>query len=191
MPDARPLPELIEGSGLIIRRWVGADVEPMAQVVAESVEHLRPWMPWVEQEPLTLEARRELVSGWERDWLAGGDVVLGILRSGEIVGGTGMHRRIGHGGIEIGYWVHPARLRQGIATTAAGLVTEAAFSQTRIDRVEIHHDKANVASAGVPAKLGFTLIEEYLRPITAPAETGTGCLWRTERDEWERRPAGR
>jgi RimJ/RimL family protein N-acetyltransferase len=189
MPD--PLPERIEGSGLIVRRWVEADVEPMAQVVAESVELLRPWMPWIKQEPLTLEARRELVNGWERDWLAGGDVVLGILRDGEIVGGTGMHHRIGQGGIEIGYWVHPARLRQGIATSAAELVTDAAFSQAQIDRVEIHHDKANVASAGIPAKLGFAFIEEYSRPITAPAETGTGWLWRIGRDEWKRQQTSR
>ena len=59
-----------------------------------------------------------------------------------------------------------------------------------MDRVEIRHDKANVASGGVPAKLGFTLVEEYTREITAPAETGTGYVWRMERNEWERRQAG-
>jgi RimJ/RimL family protein N-acetyltransferase len=189
MPE--PLPELIEGSGLIVRRWVIDDVEPMGRAVAESAESLRPWMPWIEHEPLTLEARRELVEAWEHDRLAGGDAVLGIFRDGEIVGGTGMHRRIGHGGIEIGYWVHPAHLRQGIATTASELVIEAAFQRPEIDRVEIHHDKANIASGGIPRKLGFTLIEEYTREIAAPAETGTGNVWRMERDAWKRRQADR
>jgi RimJ/RimL family protein N-acetyltransferase len=189
MPE--PLPELIEGSGLVVRRWVVEDVEPMARAVAESVESLRPWMPWIEQEPLTLEARRALVEGWERDWRAGGDVLLGIFRDGEITGGTGMHRRIGPGGIEIGYWVRPACLRQGIATAASELVTGAAFERPEIDRVEIHHDKANIASGGIPRKLGFTRVEVYTREITAPAETGTGYVWRMERDEWKRRQADR
>jgi ribosomal-protein-serine acetyltransferase len=187
MPE--PLPERIEGEGLVVRRWLIDDVEALDRAVTESVEDLRPWMPWVAQEPLTSEARHELILGWERDWLAGGDVVLGIFRDGEIAGGTGMHRRIGSGGIEIGYWVHPAHQRRGIATTASGLVMDAAFSRPEIDRIEIHHDKANVASAGIPAGLGFTLVEEYSRPIAAPAETGTGWLWRMERDEWERRQA--
>lgn len=189
MPD--PLPERFEGSGLLVRSWVAADVEEMARAIGESVEHLRPWMPWIEQEPLTLEARRELVLGWERDWRSGGDVVLGIFRDGEITGGVGMHRRIGPGGVEIGYWVHSAHLRQGVATTASALVTDAAFTQAGMDRVEIRHDRANVASGGVPAKLGFTLVDEYTREVTAPAETGTGCVWRLERDEWERRRAER
>jgi RimJ/RimL family protein N-acetyltransferase len=189
MPDAEPLPELIEGAGLVLRRWVPADLQAMAQAVSESVGHLRPWMDWAAQEPMALEARLELIHRWERDWLAGGDLVLGIFEDGQIVGGTGMHQRIGPGGIEIGYWVHPAHLRQGIASTASELVTAAAFSLPQIDRVEIHHDKANVASAAVPAKLGFTLVKEYSRPVSAPAEIGIGCDWRMERDEWEQRQA--
>jgi ribosomal-protein-serine acetyltransferase len=190
MPARDPLPDHFEGSGLVVRRWLPADVEPMAKAVGESVEHLRPWMPWIEQEPLTLEVRRELVLGWERDWLAGGDLVLGVFRDGEIAGGTGMHRRIGPGGVEIGYWVHPAHLRQGVATTASALIVDAAFTRAGMDRVEIRHDKANLASGGIPAKLGFTLVEEYSREITAPAETGTGYVWRMERDAWERQQAG-
>jgi ribosomal-protein-serine acetyltransferase len=189
MPD--PLPVRFEGSGLLVRRWLEDDAEALGRAVTESIEHLRPWMPWVEQEPLTLERRREMIVEWDRDWRAGGDVVLGIFRDGEITGGTGMHRRIGPGGVEIGYWVHPACLRQGVATTASALVTDAAFTQAGMDRIEIRHDKANVASGGVPAKLGFTLVGEYTREITAPAETGTGCVWRMERDEWERRRAER
>jgi ribosomal-protein-serine acetyltransferase len=191
MPNPGPLPELIEGSGLVIRRWLQSDIEAMARAVAESVEHLRPWMPWVEQEPLTLEARSELVLRFERDWLAGGDVVLGIFRNQEVLGGTGMHRRLGPNALEIGYWVHPAHVRQGIATTASRLVTDTAFSLPEIDHVEIHHDKANVASGGIPAKLGFTLVDEYTRDITAPAETGAGYVWRMERDAWERLRADR
>ncbi len=60
-------------------------------------------------------------------------------------------------GLEIGYWIHPAFIGRGLATAAARLVTEAAFSVPGIDRVEIHHDRANEISGAIPRKLGFTL----------------------------------
>jgi ribosomal-protein-serine acetyltransferase len=189
MPD--PLPERFEGSGLLVRRWLEQDAETLERAVTESVEHLRPWMDWVVQEPMSLDARRRLILSWERDWRAGGDVTLGIFRDGAAVGGTGMHRRVGPAGLEIGYWVHPAFLRQGIAGGASALVTDAAFTVPGIEFVEIHHDKANIASGAVPAKLGFTLVGERHDGMQAPAEVGIECRWRMERDEWERRRAER
>ena len=47
--------------------------------------------------------------------------------------------------------------RRGVATAAVSIIVQRALATAGIDHVEIHHDKANVASAGVPAKLGFTL----------------------------------
>lgn len=43
----------------------------------------------------------------------------------EVVGGCGLHRRVGPGGLEIGYWVHAAWTRRGIAA-AAGFTRVAA-----------------------------------------------------------------
>jgi RimJ/RimL family protein N-acetyltransferase len=189
MPD--PLPERFEGSGLLVRRWLEEDVETLERAVTESIEHLRPWMEWVVQEPMSLDARRRLILSWERDWRGGGDVTLGIFRDGAAVGGTGMHRRVGPSGLEIGYWVHPAFLHQGIAGGASALVTDAAFTVPAIEFVEIHHDKGNLASREVPAKLGFTLVSERHDGAQAPAEVGIECVWRMERDEWERRRAER
>jgi RimJ/RimL family protein N-acetyltransferase len=47
--------------------------------------------------------------------------------------------------------------------------------------VEIVHDELNVASGGVPRKLGFT--EVGRRPIDppSPAGTGVGVIWRLVR----------
>jgi ribosomal-protein-serine acetyltransferase len=47
-----------------------------------------------------------------------------------------------------------------------------------IERVEIVHDELNVASGGVPRKLGFA--EVARRPIDPPpsAGTGVGVVWR-------------
>ena len=52
------------------------------------------------------------------------------------------------------------------------------------DRVEIHMDAANVASARVPAKLGYTLLGEEAREILAPGHTGRGLAWAVSRAAW-------
>jgi ribosomal-protein-serine acetyltransferase len=179
------LPELIAGpSTLVLRRWTPDDLEIMAQAVRESVEHLRPWMPWVANEPLSVAGRRELIDEFERNWLAGGDVVMGVFVEGRVAGGCGLHHRIGPGGLEIGYWTHPSFLRRGIATSAARLLTDTAFRQTDITHVEIHHDKANVASAGIPHKLGFHFVREVADSPDAPSEIGLSCEWRHTRETW-------
>jgi RimJ/RimL family protein N-acetyltransferase len=184
------LPERVEGeNGLILRRWVLDDAEQLAKAVSESVEHLRPWMEWVSQEPLSLKRRREMLTEWEQQWRRGGDVTLGVFLDGEVAGGCGLHRRLGPAGLEIGYWTHPSFLRRGVATNTARLLTSAAFTLPEITHVEIHHDKANEASGGVPRRLGYQLVEEAPDEPEAPAEVGTECRWRMTRQRWTRRSA--
>ena len=155
------LPERLLGPDqLVLRRWVAEDVEIVGRAVRESLEHLRPWMPWVSEEPLSPEDRTRMIREWEREWLRGGDVYMGVFLRGRIAGGCGLHYRIGAGGLEIGYWTHPAFIRRGVATKAAGLLTDAALARPGITHVEIHHDKANRTSAGVPRKLGYQLVGE-------------------------------
>ena len=97
------------------------------------------------------------------------------------IGGTGFHRRQGPTTLEIGYWIGVQHVGHGYATELARALTETAFEQPGIDAVEIHHDRSNVASGAVPARLGFRLVGERRRPRLAPGECGIECAWRTER----------
>lgn len=112
---------------------------------------------------------------------------MGTFVAGKVAGGCGLHRRVDPGGLEIGYWTHPAFARRGLATTAAGLLTDAAFHVHGITHVEIHLDKANQASAAIPRKLGYELFAERPQEVAAPAEVGVHCIWRLTREEWDRR----
>lgn len=93
------LPERIECEGLVLRRWLVSDAELMERAVADSAEHLRPWMAWMAHEPLTLEHRRRWLRRWlaqrEREFSQGGDVVLGIFKHDQVAGSCGLHRRRG------------------------------------------------------------------------------------------------
>ncbi len=164
----QPLPSSVETKRLVLRCWTVDDAEALATAITESLEHLRPWMPWAAFEPLPIEERRALITRWDQEWEAGGDVVLGVFLDGTPIGGTGLHRRIGPDGLEIGYWIHADHTRQGYATEVAAALTDLAFTVDGITRVEIHHDQANVASQGVPRTLGY----EY---VTKKAVAGHGA----------------
>jgi ribosomal-protein-serine acetyltransferase len=178
------LPERIEGDGILLRRWLVGDVEAQHRAVAESAEHLRPWMSWMSEEPQALERRRAMLARWEREWWDGGDALLGVFVDDAVAGSCGLHRRRGPDVLEIGYWIHVSFVRRGLATKVAALLTDAAFAVPRIQYVEIHHDKANIASSGVPRRLGFRLVGEGPDEVAAPAELGIDCVWRIDNDRW-------
>ncbi len=145
-------------------------------------------MPWIQVEPQSAENRLALINRWQADWEAGGDVVIGAFLEGEVIGSAGLHRRRGPGVLEIGYWIHLDHIGKGFATEIAEALTTAAFSVDGIDRVEIHHDKANVASGGVPRRLGYTFAGETPDSVTSPGEVGVDCRWLITRDQWAARP---
>lgn len=161
----------------------------MRAAIEASLDHLRPWMAWVPLEPLSDHDRAELIETWEQDWSAGGDAVYGAFHDGVVVGGCGLHRRRGPDILEIGYWVDVDHVRRGYATELAAGLTAAAFGVEAIERVEIHHDKANVASAGIPRALGFERGRERSDERLAPAEVGIDCAWSITRARWAERPS--
>jgi RimJ/RimL family protein N-acetyltransferase len=178
------LPETVQAPRLTLRRWAAHDALLLATAITENLDHLRPWMPWISAEPQSLPNRVALITQWQQEWERGGDVVLGAFLDGVVVGSTGLHRRRGPGVLEIGYWVHADHVRNGYATEISQALTTASFTVDGIDRVEIHHDKANIASSGVPRRLGFTFADETAISVLAPGEIGIDCRWVMERQRW-------
>ncbi len=176
--DPRPA-ELIECGAVTLRRYRKDDLDALLEAVGSSVDHLSPWMPWAKG--YSREAQGEFLAKAEQDWAAGTAYNYAIITGGVLAGGISLMARIGPGGLEIGYWVRRACTRRGIATTAAAALVEQAFQLPGIERVEIVHDELNVASGGIPRKLGFTRAGR--RPLDPPpaAGTGTGVVWQLVR----------
>ncbi|HUY21825.1 MAG TPA: GNAT family protein [Acidimicrobiales bacterium] len=179
-------PERIELDGLVLARLTADDAPTVSAAAVESLDHLRPWMPWATPEGTSLEAQRERLLGPASAWTPGSDYGYGMfLPDGRLVGGIGLHRRIGRSALEIGYWVHVDHTRRGIAAAAAAALTAAGFALRGIERMEIHCDEANVASAAVPRRLGYRLAARVDHEPEAPGETGTRLVWVVHRREWE------
>lgn len=115
-------------------------------------------MPWVHAEPEELEAKVQRLRGFRARFDTDQDYVYAILTPAEdeVVGGTGLHPRIGEGGLEIGYWISARHVGKGYATESTAAVTRAGFEIHALERMEIRCDPANQASASVPRKLGYT-----------------------------------
>lgn len=129
----------------------------LAAAVTESLEHLRPWMPWAEAEPEPLRRKVRRLRRMRASFDRRKDFVWGIFDPGEqrVLGGCGLHRRIGAGAAEIGYWIHVDRAGQGLGTETAAALTRVGFEFEKLRRLEIHCDPVNVASAAIPRKLGY------------------------------------
>ena len=189
MTVSPPPREEIDAGPVRLRPWQAGDVAAMARAVAESIEHLRPWMPWAAAEPLSLRDRARLIEESGRQWERGEAFAYGMFDGDRMVGCSGLHARIGPGGLEIGYWVHPDWMGRGIATATSGALTSVALALPGVDRAEIHHDRANAASRRIPEKLGYTLAEEVPDTPKAPGEIGVECRWRMTRGAWVERGA--
>ncbi len=175
-------PETLSHGQVSLRRWRPDDAAALLAAVIESQDHLRPWMPWADSydENTAAEYLREC----DAQWASASAFAYAIIVGDQIVGSAGLHNRIGDGGLEIGYWVHSAWTGRGIATDATAALTDAALALPGIDRLEIHHDAANMASGRIPAKLGYARLGE--RPardlgLVAPSETGTDVVWQLTR----------
>ena len=171
-------PETIALPNAVLGRIVEADGPDLAVAVRESLDHLRPWMPWASEAAAQVQQQTSRCREAQQSWDDGADYLY-TLRDvdGVVLGTFGMHRRVGPGAIEIGYWMHVHHVRQGHATAATAALTRAALDLDDVERVEIHTDEANAASAAVPGRLGFRLDRVEVRAPQAPSESGRLQIW--------------
>jgi len=176
--------ELIEHAPVTLRRFRPDDLDALFRAVTESLGHLRPWMPWAAD--YSRASAQEYLAASVKSWDEGTEYNYAIMTavpdgSSTLAGVAGLMARIGPGGLEIGYWVHRGYVRRGLATAATAALVEQAFRLPGVDRVEIVHDELNVASAGIPRKLGFTEVGRRPLDFRPPAGSGTGVVWRLAR----------
>ena len=174
--------EEVRSEGLVLRRVHADDAVGIALAVGASLDYLKPWMAWATRE--AAERRTQLFRVAEADdlWETGSDFIYSILLppGQTVIGEIGLHRRVGEGGMEIGYWVDARYAGRGLGTEAARMLTEVALGLPGVARAEIHCDEANLASAAIPRKLGYRLDRIDRHQPEAPGERGRRMVWVTE-----------
>jgi len=156
-------------SRLVVRAWTPADAPALKAAVDANLAHLRAWFPWAEDEPRPLDAVEATLAQFARDFAAGlwWGYALFARDAGAgpspLLGSVGVHRPRHPDQLpsvrEVGYWLRADATGRGYMTEAVGALTAAALAEPGVLAVEIRIDPRNVASAQVPARLGFTLRE--------------------------------
>jgi RimJ/RimL family protein N-acetyltransferase len=191
--DTRAVAYRIETPRLVVRCWNPADAPLLKAALDAGVEHLLPWMPWAAQEPTDVKTKMALLRRWRGEFDLDHDYAYGIFDRAETscLGSTGLHTRRGPKTREIGYWIRAECTRQGLATEAAAALTRVAFEISGVERIEIHCDIRNAASASVPRKLGFMHEATLRRTSVAADRPHDSLLWSMFADEYPSSPAAR
>ncbi len=176
---------------LVIRCWNPADAPLLKDAIDASVEHLRPWMPWAAFEPSPLQTKIDRIRDWRGKFDLGQDFVYGVFNPQEtrVLGGSGLHTRLGANAREIGYWIHADFINQGLATELSAALTRVAFEIEQVKRVEIHCDPANLRSASVPRKLGYTYEATLKRRLQSAEDLRDTMIWSLFDDDYPTSPS--
>jgi RimJ/RimL family protein N-acetyltransferase len=163
-PQKLEIPEQFESERLVIRAPRVRDAKELRAAIEESLDNLRPWMPWAKDVPTLADSRANLRKA-RRKFLAGKDFRLNIFLKGTetFVGGSGIHRvDWSIPKVEIGYWVRNRFEGQGYVTEAVNAITEFAIRYFGARRIEIRMDDRNEPSWRVAERCGYEL-EAVLR----------------------------
>lgn len=177
-----------------LRCWSPDDAPKLKAAIDRSLEHLRPWIPWAVHEPSGVEQIAQRLRGFRAQFDRDEGYILAVFNPDEslVLGGTGLHKRVGPCALEVGYWIHKDHIGHGLATEISAALTRVAFEAHRVQRVEIRCDPENARSAAVPAKLGFTretVLRHHDKNLQGqPRDT---VVWAMVRTDYESSPAAR
>jgi len=143
---------------LVLRCWSPQDAPVLRAALDVCDAHLRPMIPFMKDEPRTLQQTAQWLRGHRAAFDLGQMYRYAVFDKAEqnLLGENMLLARVGPGGLEIGYWTHKDATGRGIATEATCAMIRVAFEIEKIKRVEIMCAPANKASASIPARLGFT-----------------------------------
>jgi ribosomal-protein-serine acetyltransferase len=133
------------------------DSSQFFQLVEENRDHLRKWLPWVQNvtSPIDTES---LLSLWQQQFAENIGCNFGIFYRGELVGSIGLHQIDWYNKFtSVGYFLAKKAERRGIMTRTVRTILNYAFFHLGLNRVEIRCGVNNNKSRAIPERLGFVL----------------------------------
>lgn len=130
--------------------------ETVFAVVDQHRDHLRTWLPWVD-ETNAADDSRAFIERSLQAFAQQGNPACGIWYRGNFVGGIGMHRvDRENDATSLGYWLAASHQGKGIVTRACMGMIDYAFQELNLNRIVIEAAVNNHKSRAIPQRLGFT-----------------------------------
>ena len=130
--------------------------EGIYQVAAGSREHLREWLPWVDQMK-SVEFIKKFINGSKERYEEGQEYAFVIMENDKVMGRIGIYKMDAHNKIgEIGYWIGKEAQGRGIVLKSCKALINFCFNSLHLNRIEIKCGTGNSRSQAIPEKLRFT-----------------------------------
>lgn len=125
-------------------------------LVDKNRAYLRQWLPWLDSNTSVEDTRQFIKAALEQ--FAGNDGFQpAIFYQHRLVGMTGYHRLDWNNhATSIGYWLAADFQGKGIMTRVCRFLVHYAFTELKMNRVEIRCAVQNHRSCAIPQRLGFT-----------------------------------
>lgn len=131
------------------------DAERIFELTNNSRGYLREWLPWLDtttKNEDTVEFIKMCVKGFAENR----SLNTVILFKGNVVGVAGFNSiNRSNNTASIGYWLGEGYQGNGIMTRVAKALTDYAFTELQLNKVEIRAAVGNKKSRSIPERLGF------------------------------------
>lgn len=179
--DLKRIAYRVETPRLTLRCWSPEDAPALRAALDRSDQYLRPWIPFMKDEPRSLADTVDWLRGHRAAFDRGEHFRFGVFdKEGNLVGENMLLQRVGPDAFEIGYLTHLGFEGRGYATEASAALVRLAFEVYKVRRIEIHHAAGNTASAVIPGRLGFTheaTLRDHIEDIDGkPHDAWIWCL---------------
>lgn len=141
---------------LMLRCWQPQDAPERRALIDSSDAQLRPFIPWMRDEPLSLSETAQRLRAYRADFDSDRAWRFAVLRNTRLIGDVGLFPRVGPDALEVGYLLGSAYTGHGYATEAVSALIRVAFELAKVDRVEIRCDPRNDASIRLANRLNFS-----------------------------------
>ncbi len=142
---------------ILLTRVKPEDAEELFALVDGNRGYLREWMGWVDS-TRSVDDIRTFLDESERLYDDGKGLQCCIRLREKIIGVIGsVYINLVQMRTELGYWVAEEHQRKGIASKATRALTEYAFTEWKLNRVELCIGVENTKSRTVAERLGFQL----------------------------------
>ena len=177
------IPSEIRTANLYLRPWRREDAPPLLRVLEANIERLGGWIPQHVASPAPLPDLEARLAAFAADFAAARGCRYAIFSTDErqLCGEVDLFFRSRTGRVpleaadrlEIGYWLRSEVTGRGYATEAARAMVAVGTTLPGMRHIEIRCDPRNEASAAIPRRLGFTLVE----PSATGPDDGADMVW--------------
>lgn len=142
---------------LALKLLVPNQAPVLFQLVNQSREHLREWLPWLDYTRSVKDSEAFIRESIKQFFLQE-SLVMGIWWNGELAGLISLqHIHRANQMAEIGYWLGQRFVGHGIMTRSCEALVDYAFQTLKLNRVTIKAAVGNTGSQSVPNRLGFQI----------------------------------